>query len=76
MSFQIFITTKILFSKWQLDNLYAQKMPGKNAMIVIYNEKSTKVKGLLRINIACYRVLFTERLEVGGKAAKLIGEER
>lgn len=47
MSFNIYVPTRVLFGAGQLSNLHAQKMPGKKAMIVISNGKSTKAYGYL-----------------------------
>ncbi|MDK2911147.1 MAG: alcohol dehydrogenase [Methanolobus sp.] len=47
MSFNMYVPTRILFGAGQLNNLHAQKMPGKKAMIVISNGKSTRSNGYL-----------------------------
>lgn len=47
MSFQMYIPTKILFGEGELNNLHTQQMPGKKALIVISNGKSTKENGSL-----------------------------
>lgn len=47
MSFQMYVPTRILFGAGQLDVLHTQQMPGKKAMIVISNGKSTKENGSL-----------------------------
>lgn len=47
MSFQMYVPTRILFGAGQLDNLHTQQLPGKKAMIVISNGKSTKENGSL-----------------------------
>jgi alcohol dehydrogenase len=47
MSFMMYIPTRILFGAGQLNNLHAQKLPGKKAMIVISNGKSTRTNGYL-----------------------------
>ncbi len=47
MQFNYFIPTKILFGCGQLNNLHAQKLPGKKALIVISAGKSTKANGYL-----------------------------
>ncbi|MBP3460148.1 MAG: iron-containing alcohol dehydrogenase [Lachnospiraceae bacterium] len=47
MSFQMYIPTRILFGEGQLNNLNIQKMPGKKALIVISNGKSTRENGSL-----------------------------
>jgi len=47
MSFQMYVSTMILFGSEQLNSLSTQKMPGKKALIVISNGKSTKENGSL-----------------------------
>lgn len=47
MSFQMYVPTRILFGCGMLNNLHKQQMPGKNALIVISNGKSTKENGSL-----------------------------
>lgn len=47
MSFQMYVPTKILFGCGMLNNLHKQQMPGKKALIVISNGKSTKENGSL-----------------------------
>lgn len=47
MSFQMYVPTRILFGQGQLDNLHNQQMPGKKALIVISDGKSTKTNGSL-----------------------------
>lgn len=47
MSFQFYLPTRILFGKGSLDKLSKQKMPGKKALIVISNGKSTRANGYL-----------------------------
>lgn len=47
MSFQMYMPTRILFGEGQLNNLNIQKMPGKKALIVISNGKSTRENGSL-----------------------------
>ncbi|MGI6006482.1 MAG: iron-containing alcohol dehydrogenase [Ruminococcus sp.] len=47
MSFQMYVPTRILFGAGQLSHLHAQALPGKKAMIVISNGKSTKTNGSL-----------------------------
>jgi alcohol dehydrogenase len=39
MSFDMFIPTRILFGAGQINQLNAQKMPGKKAILVISNSK-------------------------------------
>jgi alcohol dehydrogenase len=47
MSYNMYVPTRTLFGAGQLNNLHAQKMPGKKAMIVISNGKSAKATGYL-----------------------------
>lgn len=47
MSFQMYVPTRILFGAGQLSALHTQKMPGKKALVVISNGKSTKANGYL-----------------------------
>lgn len=47
MRFQMYIPTRILFGEGQIKNLHSQTMPGKKALLVISNGKSTKVNGTL-----------------------------
>jgi alcohol dehydrogenase len=46
-NYQQYIPTRILFGAGQLNNLHAQPMPGKRALIVISNGKSTRANGYL-----------------------------
>ncbi|MDK2830469.1 MAG: alcohol dehydrogenase [Methanolobus sp.] len=47
MSYNMYVPTRTLFGAGQLNNLHAQNMPGKKAMIVISNGKSTRSNGYL-----------------------------
>ncbi|WP_321422112.1 iron-containing alcohol dehydrogenase [uncultured Methanobacterium sp.] len=47
MSFNMYVPTRILFGEGELNNFHEQKMPGKKAMVVISNGKSTKENGYL-----------------------------
>lgn len=47
MGFQFFVPTKALFGAGKLDELHAQALPGKKALLIISNGKSTKVHGYL-----------------------------
>lgn len=51
MSYQFYVPTRTLFGTGKLNELHAQEMPGKKAMVVISNGKSMKETGTL------YRVL-------------------
>ena len=46
-NFQMYIPTRILFGSEQLKHLHEQSLPGKKAMIVISNGKSTRANGSL-----------------------------
>lgn len=48
MRFQMNIPTNLFFGAGQLNHLHEQEMPGKKAMLVISNGKSTKENGYLR----------------------------
>lgn len=47
MMYNFYAPTRVLFGAGQLNHLYEQDMPGKKAMIVISNGKSTRVNGYL-----------------------------
>jgi alcohol dehydrogenase len=47
MSFNMYVPTRTLFGAGQLNNLKNQAMPGRKAMIVISNGKSTRENGYL-----------------------------
>lgn len=47
LSYNQYIPTHILFGAGELNNLHSQKMPGKRALIVISNGKSTRANGYL-----------------------------
>ncbi len=47
MSFNYYVPTRALFGAGMLNNLHKQAIPGKRAMIVISNGKSTKAGGYL-----------------------------
>ena len=47
MNFNFYAPTRVLFGNGQLNNLNIQEMPGKKALIVISNGKSTKENGYL-----------------------------
>ena len=52
MSFRMYVPTRIVFGAGMLNKLSRQKMPGKKAMIVISNGKSTRANGSLDRTIA------------------------
>lgn len=45
MSYEFYNPTRVLFGAEQLNHLHEQKMPGKKAMLVISNGKSTRASG-------------------------------
>ena len=47
MNYNQYILTHILFGAGQLNNLHTQTMPGKKALIIISNGKSTRANGYL-----------------------------
>ena len=47
MNFSFYNPTRILFGAGELNNLYKQTLPGKKALLLISNGKSTKVNGSL-----------------------------
>ena len=47
MKFNYYIPTRILFGKGMLNRLSRQELPGKKALLLISNGKSTKVNGSL-----------------------------
>lgn len=47
MNYNQYIPTHILFGAGQLNNLHTQTMPGKKALIIISNGKSTRANGYL-----------------------------
>lgn len=45
MHFQLFTPTKLLFGAGKLNELGAQSLPGRKALLLISNGKSTKANG-------------------------------
>lgn len=45
--FSMYVPTRILFGAGRLDELHAQKLPGKKALVVISSGKSTRANGYL-----------------------------
>ena len=58
MKFNAYIPTRILFGAGSLNDLHSQEMPGKKAMVVISNGKSTRANGALQRTL--------EQLEMAG----------
>lgn len=52
MAYDFYAPTRVLFGAGQLNHLHEQAMPGKKAMIVISNGKSTRANGYLARTIA------------------------
>ena len=46
-TFNQYIPTNVIFGRGELNNLHNQQLPGKKALLVISNGKSTKVNGYL-----------------------------
>ncbi len=46
-SFRLYAPTRVLFGPGQLAHLHEQPMPGKTAMLVISNGRSTRANGYL-----------------------------
>ena len=47
MNYNFYVPTRVLFGAGQLNHLHEQTMPGKKAMVVISNGKSTRENGSL-----------------------------
>ena len=47
MSYNAYMPTRVLFGAGSLNHLHEQAMPGKKAMVVISNGKSTRANGSL-----------------------------
>ncbi len=45
LTYEQYLPTKVLFGAGQLNNLSKQNLPGKKALIVISNGKSTRANG-------------------------------
>ncbi|WP_340817710.1 iron-containing alcohol dehydrogenase [Methanolobus sp. WCC4] len=68
MSYNMYVPTRTLFGAGQLNNLHEQKMPGKKAMIVISNGKSTRENGYLarteeQLKLAGVEIAVFDRVE-------------
>lgn len=66
MSYDMYVPTRTLFGAGMLDELHAQPMPGKKALLVISNGCSTKANGYLERT--------EEQLRRGGVETVLFGE--
>ena len=52
-AFLMHVPTRLLFGAGQLENLHAEALPGRKAMIVISNGKSTRANGCLLYTSRC-----------------------
>ena len=78
LSYQSFAPTKVLFGAGQLSHLHEQAMPGKKAMVVISNGKSTKANGSLDRTLAELAAAGVETVvfdKVGANPTKQVVEE-
>ena len=78
MSYEFYNPTRVLFGAGQLNHLHEQKMPGKKAMLVISNGKSTRASGALdrtmkELSLAGVEVVLYDK--VGANPVKEIVEE-
>lgn len=87
MSYDMYVPTRTLFGAGMLDELHAQPMPGKKALLVISNGRSTRANGYLERTEEQLRragvetVLFAEveanplltTVNAGGEAARKNG---
>lgn len=78
MAYQFFNPTRVLFDTGQLNNLHAQTMPGKKAMVVISNGKSTRESGALERTLSQLSMAGVETVlfdKVGANPLKSVVEE-
>ena len=78
MAYQFFNPTRVLFGAGQLNNLHAQTMPGKKAMVVISNGKSTRESGALERTLSQLSMAGVETVlfdKVGANPLKSVVEE-
>ena len=78
MPYNFYNPTRVLFGAGQLSNLHAQKMPGKKAMVVISNGKSTRTNGSLDRTLEQLRKAGVETVlfdKVGANPLKSVVEE-
>ena len=78
MAYQFFNPTRVLFGTGQLNNLHAQTMPGKKAMVVISNGKSTRESGALERTLSQLSMAGVETVlfdKVGANPLKSVVEE-
>lgn len=78
MPYNFYNPTRVLFGAGQLSNLHAQKMPGKKAIVVISNGKSTRTNGSLYRTLEQLRKAGVETVlfdKVGANPLKSVVEE-
>lgn len=78
MSYNFYDPTRVLFGAGQLDKLHRQTMPGKKAMVVISNGRSTRASGALDRTLEQLRMAGVETVlfdKVGANPLKAIVEE-
>ncbi len=89
MGFQMYCPTKLEFGLGKLNDLHSMPLPGKKALVVISNGKSTKASGVLDRTLAELDkagVVYTvydgiganptvEAIDAGGKAAREAGSD-
>lgn len=78
MSYEFFVPTRVLFGCGQLNHLHEQTMPGKKAMLVISNGKSTRENGALARTEEQLRLAGVETAlfdKVGANPLKAVVEE-
>ncbi len=78
MSYNFFDPTRVLFGAGQLNHLHEQTMPGKKAMVVISNGKSTRESGALDRTLEQLRMAGAQTVlfdKVGANPLKDIVEE-
>ena len=78
MSYMFYAPTRVLFGAGQLSKLHEQTMPGKKAMLVISNGKSTWMSGALDRTTEQLRAAGVEMAlfdKVGANPLKSIVEE-
>lgn len=68
MSFQMYMPTRVLFGAGMLSKLYKQKLPGRTALVVISDGKSTKTHGYLarteeQLRLAGVKTVLFDRVE-------------
>lgn len=78
MSYNFYDPTRVLFGAGQLNQLHSQTMPGKKAMVVISNGRSTRASGALDRTLKQLRMAGVETVlfdKVGANPLKNIVEE-